>query len=146
MNDQSKLIEKYRTWMVVFMILIGLGGCVLAYTSSRVYNSYYFTTGGYYTTNWTIAISYLVSTGVTILLLRAICNVTCECFNNVYIIRKSLENNKQERRATEAEGNIATENAPAENTVNNAVTMEDKSKADNHTAEMNATAEDNSRQ
>ena len=105
MNDKSQAIDSYRTWMTVFMILVGIGGCVLAYTSSRVYNSYYFTTGGYYTTNWVVSISYLVSTGVTILLLRAICNVTCECFNNVYAIRKTLDNNQMEDNQTESTTN-----------------------------------------
>lgn len=101
MNDKSPAIDSYRTWMTVFMILVGIGGCVLAYTSSRVYHSYYFTTGGYYTTNWVVAISYLISTGVTVLLLRAICNVTCECFNNVYIMRKTLDDNQMEDNQTE---------------------------------------------
>lgn len=145
MNDQSKLIEKYRTWMMVWMALTIIGGIALAFIMSREYYSYSYFSGGYYETNWIKAISYLVGTGILAALEYAICNVTCECFNNVHIIRKALESNKQEQNATEEE-NTATENAHKESTVNNAATIEDKSEEDNHNAETNVAVEENSNQ
>ena len=85
MKYESKTIKMYHDLMITSCVLICIGGLFLSFVLSREYHSYTFTYGGYYSTNATLLVSYLLATALIAAIDYAVCQVTCEFFNNVYI-------------------------------------------------------------
>lgn len=116
MQYESKYIEKYHTLMIVWMVLTVIGGFILAYVFSREYHSFVYYKGGYYETNWVAFFTYLIVSCLLAALEYAICNVTCELFNNVCIIKKNIVITEQEKKsASETEKEQDEKNDKVEN-------------------------------